>query len=266
MTSPDPFPALLAPFHARPDLAAVITDFDGTLASIVLDPDAARPLPGAVDVLHRLAGTYGRVVVVSGRPARFLAEHLRLADCPSLVAYGLYGLEWTDGEQMIEHPDAEKWRPVVDATVDAARAEAPHDVTVEHKGLAVTLHVRVAPKEADWAAGWAVQHAASSGLVVHPARKSYELRPPVEIDKGTVVADVVDGMAAACFVGDDLGDLPAFDALDAAVASSPRFHTLKVAVRSAEASPDLLERADVKVDGPEGALDLLRRLLPDQLR
>lgn len=262
MTSPDPLPALLAPFRERPGTSAVITDFDGTLSPIVLDPDAARPLPGAVETLHALAATYGRAVVVSGRPARFLAEHLRIAECPRLVAYGLYGLEWTDGEHVIEHRDAEQWRPVVEAAVAAARAEAPTDVTVEHKGLALTLHVRVAPKEADWAAGWVVSQAAETGLVVHPARKSFELRPPMTVDKGTVVADLVQDMTAACFIGDDVGDLPAYDALDVA-AESDGVHALRVAVRSAEAPPDLLERADIKVDGPQGALDLLRQLLPD---
>jgi trehalose 6-phosphate phosphatase len=148
---------------------------------------------------------------------------------------------------------------VIEASVAAARDEAPEDVTVEHKGLAMTLHVRVAPKETDWAAGWVVQRAAATGLVVHPARKSFELRPPVTIDKGTVVADLVDGMGAACFIGDDLGDLPAFDALDVA-AERDGLHALRVAVRSAEAPPDLLDRADLKVDGPTGALELLQQL------
>ena len=237
----------------------MITDFDGTLSPIVLDPDAARPLPGAVEVLHRLANRYARMIVVSGRPARFLAEHLQVAACPRLVAFGLYGLEWTDGETVVEHADAGPWREVIAASVAAAQREAPDDVTVEHKGLALTLHVRVAPKEADWAAGWVIDRAASTGLVVHPARKSYELRPPVSIDKGTVVADLLVGMRAACFIGDDLGDLPAFDALDVA-AERDGLHALRVAVRSAEAPPDLLDRADYKVDGPDGALDLLSRL------
>jgi trehalose 6-phosphate phosphatase len=216
-------------------------------------------MPGAVDLLHQLARRYGRMVVVSGRPAAFLAEHLRISECPRLVAFGLYGLEWTDGEAIVEHVDAGPWRQVIEASVAAARRDAPDGVTVEHKGLALTLHVRVAPKEADWAAGWVVERAAATGLVVHPARKSYELRPPVAIDKGTVVADIVDGMGAACFIGDDLGDLPAFDALDVA-AERDGLRALRVAVRSAEAPPDLLERADLKVDGPTGVLDLLSRL------
>ncbi len=39
---------------------------------------------------------------------------------------------------------------------------------------------------------------------------SVELRPPVKTDKGTVVDELASGLGAACFFGDDLGDLPAF--------------------------------------------------------
>ena len=46
------------------------------------------------------------------------------------------------------------------------------------------------------------------------ARLSYELRPPFAIDKGTVVGELVADLDAACFIGDDRGDLFAFDALD----------------------------------------------------
>ncbi|MGH9269584.1 MAG: trehalose-phosphatase, partial [Acidimicrobiales bacterium] len=127
------------------------------------------------------------------------------------------------------------------------------------KGLSVTLHVRGAPEHEGWAWSWANERAARSGLLAIGARLSVELRPPVATDKGTVVAELVDGMAAACFVGDDLGDLPAFDALDRLAAATGAV-VLRVGVRSAEAPAELLSRADVLVDGPAGALSLLEQL------
>jgi trehalose 6-phosphate phosphatase len=259
LASPDPLPVLLAPFRDHAATAGIVTDFDGTIAPIVLDPPDARPLPGSVEVLHQLAGRYGRVAVVSGRPAAFLAQHLELAACPQLVAYGLYGLEWTDGERILEHPDAEQWRPAVTAAADAAEAEAPEDVWIERKGLSVTLHVRVAPERDHWAAVWAAQHAALTGLAVHPARMSYELRPPIAVDKGTVLHEILGDLAAACFIGDDLGDLPAYDALD--VLAGTGLTALRVGVRSPEAPEELLARADVKLDGPAAVLEFLRELL-----
>jgi trehalose 6-phosphate phosphatase len=68
-------------------------------------------------------------------------------------------------------------------------------------------------------------------------------------------------LEAVMFVGDDTVDLPAFDALDEL--SEQGVATLRVAVRSDESPPELLERADVVVDGPPGVLDFLSRLLPD---
>ncbi len=43
---------LLSGFRADPGTSGVFTDFDGTLSEVVVDPAAARPVPGAVEVLH----------------------------------------------------------------------------------------------------------------------------------------------------------------------------------------------------------------------
>jgi len=255
-----PLADAVAAIRADPGRATVVTDFDGTLAPIVPAPPDARPLAGAVEALHTLAGRYGRVAVVSGRPARFLAQHLGIAACPRLAAYGLYGMEWTDGEVIVEHADAAPWRTAVDGAAEVAESVAPEGVWVERKGLSVTLHVRNAPERDEWARSWAEARASVSGLALHPGRMSYELRPPVAVDKGTVMTDLLAGAGAACFLGDDRGDLPAFDALDRHAAAAGAA-VVRVAVRSDEAPAELLERADVVVDGPAGVLEFLRALL-----
>lgn len=266
MAGPEVDPSLLGPFLEHPERSAVVTDFDGTLAPIVDDPAQALPLPDVVDVLHRLAHRFGRVAVVSGRPAAFIAGHLRLEECgqddecQGMLVSGLYGLEKAEGGEITPHPDAEEWRQAVDQVAEEAEDQAPDGVVVEHKGLSVTLHYRSAPEHDDWVRQWAEDRADSTGLALHPARMSYELRPPVEADKGSAVAELVSGLEAACFVGDDVGDLPAFEALDR-LAHEEGVSTLKVGVRSPESPAELLEQADVEVDGPEGVVELLRRLL-----
>lgn len=256
----------LAPFIDNPQSSGVLTDFDGTLAPIVADPSASRPLPEAVEVLHRLARRYRRVAVVSGRPASFLAAHLRLsehddgqASGEGLVAVGLYGLEVADGDQVTTDPRAAEWQPVVARVAALADESAPAALLVERKGLSLTLHYRAAPHHAEWAHHWAEEQAARTGLVLHAARMSMELRPPLSVDKGTVVRDLVQGLGAACFFGDDLGDLPAFTVLDE-LSRSGAMATMKVGVRSQEAPPELLEAADVVVEGPVGAVELLTTL------
>jgi trehalose 6-phosphate phosphatase len=80
----------------------------------------------------------------------------------------------------------------------------------------------------------------------------------VSTDKGLVVAALAEGLDAACYVGDDVGDLPAFAAL--ADLRNQGVATLAVAVRSGEEPPELVEQADLVVDGAEGAMAFLRRL------
>src|SRR5947209_584617 len=96
-----------------PSRTGVFLDFDGTISAIVLDPAAARPLPGAVYALHALARRYASVAIVSGRPVGFLVDHLELADT-TVHAYGLYGLESAVGQARSAHPDAIAWRAALD--------------------------------------------------------------------------------------------------------------------------------------------------------
>ena len=67
MSAPPAWSARFAPFVDDPAASAVLTDFDGTLAAIVADPAAARPLPGARQALADVGRQYATVAVISGR-------------------------------------------------------------------------------------------------------------------------------------------------------------------------------------------------------
>jgi trehalose 6-phosphate phosphatase len=245
----------VAALRSSPSTAAVFVDFDGTLAPIVLDADTARPLPGVPELLLRLHRALGVLAVVSGRPVAYLRGHLP----PQIELHGLYGLEAMVGGELARHPEALAWRPVVDEVAAAARATGPAGIEVEDKGLSLTLHFRRRPEAAEDARAWAVAVAGRSGLELRTAKMSLELHPPVAVDKGTVVQARAAGMTAACYLGDDEGDLPAFAALDRLASAGVTTH--KVAVHTPDASPAVLAQADHQVDGPEGAVEFLRALL-----
>jgi trehalose 6-phosphate phosphatase len=246
--------AAIAWLRRDPTSTALLLDFDGTLAPIVTDPAAAAPLPGAGEALVRLAERFAVVAVVSGRPVAHLRRHL-----PSGIdLIGLYGLERFRDGRVEEHPAVAPWRPVVAAAVAAARAELPAGVGIEDKGLSLTLHVRPRPELADVVREWATATGARTGLEVRQARMSTELHPPVAADKGSVTAALVTGMSTACFVGDDIGDLPAFAALDAFAATGGA--VVRAVVTSSEVAPELVAVADVLLSGPDAVLGLLRAL------
>jgi trehalose 6-phosphate phosphatase len=239
---------------------AVCLDFDGTIAPIVDDPAAARPLPGVVELLGPLADRYAAVALISGRPATYLASH---AAAPGVRYLGMYGLEEIVGGRVIVDPRLEAARPVV----AAARAELAADPAVtasgahlEDKRYAVAVHTRRVADPDRWAGPVgeaAARVAAGHDLEVVPGRLVWELRPQVRSDKGDAVRRVLaeSGAAALAVVGDDRGDLPAF------AAAAELGDGLRVAVASAEAPAELLAAADLTLDGPEGVRAFLEQLL-----
>jgi trehalose 6-phosphate phosphatase len=266
LTSPDPLPRLLRPFARHPERSALLLDFDGALAPIVADPDAARALPEGLAALERLLGRIGLVAVVSGRPVAFLQSVLpeallaaRAGDPATspLVLVGQHGLERVVIGRREVDPRVAPWRGAVAAAAGEAEAIRPEFV-VERKGdIAVNLHWRRTPERAAEGEALGRRLAATHGLSAVPMRMGVELRPPVPVDKGTVVAELAAGRHAALFAGDDHGDLAGFTALDELVAAGRLDHALRVGVRSGEAPPALLEAADYQVDGPPGLAALL---------
>jgi trehalose 6-phosphate phosphatase len=260
MSGRDPLAAPVARLAGRAGRVAICLDFDGTIAPIVDDPAAARPLPGVVDLLGPLAVRYAAVALVSGRPATYLASH---AAARGVRYLGLYGLEEiVDGRVQVD-PRLEAARPaVVAAARDLAADPAVREsgAHLEDKRYAVAAHTRRVADPARWAGPVgeaATRIAARHGLEVVGGRLVWELRPQVHSDKGDAVRRVVaeSGADSLLVAGDDLGDLPAFAAADELGGG------LRVAVGSAEAPAELLEEADLVVDGPAGVRALLERLL-----
>jgi trehalose 6-phosphate phosphatase len=237
-----------------PAHAGILSDFDGTLARIVLQPEEARPLDGVPDLLADLAERFAVVGVLSGRPVSFLQRWLP----PSVVLSGLYGLEVVRDGERVDHPDADPWRAVVDEVFEVAHLGGPDEMRVEHKGLSLTMHYRGSPEVRSEVEAFTQQLAQRSGLSVRPARMSFELHPPIDVDKGTALRDLADGLRAVCFIGDDIGDLPAFRMLDRLAAQDVT--AVRIGVRSEEAPAELLDAVDIVVDGPEGVRDLLAQL------
>jgi trehalose 6-phosphate phosphatase len=247
---------LWSPFRADPSHAGIFCDFDGTLAPLIDDPDAARPLPGLAAALADLADVYARVGVLTGRPVDFLQGMLP----EGVLLVGLYGLEVADAAGRRDHPHGGAWREVIEHVAAVARDRGPEGMRVEPKGLSLTLHYREVPTLADDVHAFAEQQARRSGLVCRVAKMSYELHPPIEVDKGTALVEHAEGLRAVCFIGDDVGDLPAFDALDALAERG--VHVVRVAVATDETPAELRARADVTLSGPEAVEALLRSLGP----
>ena len=234
----------------------VAVDFDGTLSPIVDDPDTAAPADGAVEALVHLAERLPEVAVISGRPLSYLERYLR----PPVTLVGLYGLETVRHGVREDHPSAGVWRETMADVASGAEHHGPSGMRVELKGMSITLHYREHPELAAEVEAWARAAAEPAGIRVRSARMSVELHPPIDEDKGTALRRLAAGRRGpVLFMGDDVGDLAAFDLLDELQAEGRAVR--RVAVDSAEMPPELRTRADEVVDGPPGAVRLLNSLL-----
>lgn len=216
-------------------------------------------------LLGRLGRRYGLVACVSGRAA---AEARRLVGVGSIAYAGSHGAEllepgWSQPRLI---PAFKSWEGRVRGF--AADRDAPElrklRVRIEDKGPIAAFHWRGVPDEDAARAhleGLA-QEAEADGLETHWGRKVLEVRPPVPLDKGQTVRDLV-GRAqvrAALFGGDDATDLDAFDALDALVQDGELDDAVRVGVKSDEGPPGIVERADLVVDGVDGFARVLEVL------
>jgi trehalose 6-phosphate phosphatase len=252
----------LAAIVADPGRALIALDFDGTLAPIVSEPSAARPHPDVPPALRRLATGVGTLAIITGRPAPVAVELGGFAGIPGLIVIGHHGFERWEGGQLTSPPPPPEIAAARARLPGAlAAAGAPEGTRVEDKGHALVVHVRrTADPQAALArlTGPMAEFAADTGLDCQPGRMVIELRPP-GINKGTALTALIAERdpAAVLFAGDDLGDLPAFEAVRAARAAGRK----GVAVCSAsDEVTALAAHADLVVDGPKEVAALLAAL------
>lgn len=250
----------LAALLADPAAAVVALDFDGTLAPIVAVPEEARPAPGAVAAVAALAARVGTCALISGRAAETVVQLGGFGGVARLTVLGHYGLQrWHGGR--LSSPAPEPGVAAARAALPGVLAGAADGVHVEDKAHSLVVHTRRTADPArvltDLRPALAAL-AAAHGLELVPGRFVLELRPP-GVDKGAALVGLVGDRlpSVVLFVGDDLGDLPAFDAVERLRARG--VPGLLVASGSAEVD-ELATRADLVLDGPPAVVDFLTRL------
>jgi len=244
----------------RPHLsgALIATDFDGTLAPLVLNPDESRPADGAVEALTALAAAGAQIAVITGRDARTVVRLGGLDAVPGLIAAGLYGMETWSAGKLASPPTPtaiEKLRerlPPVVAAGDPA-------LWIEDKRLSLVVHAR---RAADPAAALAEREPAITALAdelgfeVHPGSGVLELRLP-GFDKAGALGKLAEGREAVLFLGDDLGDLPAFAEIRRLREAGVRAFSVGVLASGADGVPDA---SDVELPDPHAVVALLSAL------
>lgn len=203
------------------DHVLLLSDYDGTLATIGGRPDLAVMTAGArsaLDAVHRSERfTLG---IVSGRG---LVDVRDMVGIPGLLYAGNHGLEIEGPAGAFVHPGAEELRPYLDAILRGLeeRLSGLEGVFVEGKGLTLSVHYRLTPRHL-WPEVMAnfhgvVNRAGHGRLVqVTEGKEILEVRPRVDWHKGKAISWIARKFppgTLSIYMGDDLTDEDGFEAV-----------------------------------------------------
>lgn len=240
-------PGIARRLGARPIL---FFDFDGVLSPIVPKPDDARPLPGAMEALRRLA-TVAAIGIVSGRGLDDVAGRVGIDGLAYAGSHGFETIGW-DGERR-EHAGGVEALAILDEATARLDDVAVEGVEVERKRFAVAVHTRRARSEAARrTAGTATAAVARDlGLELTVGKEVHEVRPDVGWDKGTTVAELTAAGGVPLYIGDDTTD-------EDALAVVRRLGGIGIHV--GEPDHPATTWARLRLDDPRAVADFLGRL------
>jgi trehalose 6-phosphate phosphatase len=178
-------------------------DYDGTLAPIVADPERATMRRSTHGLLNRLARIYP-CVIISGRSRRDVRRLLEDARVAQVV--GNHGIE-------PHRPTAEyrtlvrRWRAIL-----CQRLQGLPGVTVEDKGLSISVHYRSSPRKMSSRDAVLRAVAGLHRARVFGGKDVVNVVPRTAPHKGTALETerLRLGCVKAIYVGDDETDEDAF--------------------------------------------------------
>ncbi len=229
----------------------LIFDVDGTIAEIAPTAEAVRVNPECRRHLRSLVKRLPLVAAISGRLAKVVRQ---LVGVDGVVYNGNHGLERLVKGKVEVRPEAQEYVEKIAAVIkELAPILKPMGVGFEDKGAGLVFHYRTLPqreKVRETILKEISRSSAAQWFKVDQARTVIELRPPLEISKGSVVRELIESyhLKAAVYMGDDVADIDAFDTMHA-LSRGAIFQGLALGVVGEETPPEVAERADLLLRG-----------------
>jgi trehalose-phosphatase len=236
---------------------SVLLEIDGTLAPIAPRPDQVKVAPDMCTALENLiAVPDAHVAIVTGRS---VSDGRRIVPIKGLGVIGNHGFEVLgEGGEVVSEPAAHAFLQVID-TAASRLAPLPKEipgVVLENKKWTLSVHYRLAARPAISKIADVVHSLGRElGLVITRGKEVLEMRPPIEVNKGTAGVLWVKRLGASAassvlYIGDDRTDEDAFRELRVAF---PRAVTIRVG------DPDHGEttEAEFRVETPAEVRDFL---------
>jgi trehalose 6-phosphate phosphatase len=229
----------------------LIFDVDGTIAEIAPTAEAVKVSPAMKEHLKTLVPRLPLVSAISGRLVKVLRE---LVGVDGVVYNGNHGLErWVGGRVEVK-PEAQVFVGKIQAAIkELGPALQPLGVRFEDKGAGLVFHYRTLPNrdEVRETILKEINRSAAAQLFnIDKARAVIELRPPLEVSKGSVLRDLITGynLKSAVYMGDDVADIDAFNVMHD-FSKGGEFQGLALGVVGEETPPNVAENADLILRG-----------------
>lgn len=226
----------------------LISDFDGTLSEIVAESSIAELAPANQQLLDQLQRQLALVALVSGRGAQDLVQRVGLAN---LVYIGNHGLERWENTQVVYPSQVLAFRPKIEAVIAALPTE--EGMFIEDKIVTLSIHYRltVNPEKTEQIYAPILKKLAENhDLHFSQGRMVFEIRPPLALNKGTALAELVHEyqLGSLIFIGDDTTDA---DAMRTAheLQKAGICETITIGVESTEMPQVVRDHADVLATG-----------------
>jgi len=248
----------------------LIFDVDGTIAEIAPTAEAVKVTPKCKKHLRSLVKRLPLVAAISGRLTKVVR---RLVDVEGVVYNGDHGLERLVKGHVEVRPEAQEYVEKIAAVIkELGPLLLPLGVVFEDKGAGLVFHYRTLPhreKVRETILKEISRSSAAQPFKVDQARAVIELRPPLEISKGSVVRELIESyhLKAAIYMGDDVADIDAFNTMRG-LSRGAIFKGLALGVVGEETPPEVAERADLLLRGVgevEAFLSWLDETIPPKL-
>ncbi|MBN1526430.1 MAG: trehalose-phosphatase [Candidatus Omnitrophica bacterium] len=203
----------------------VFLDYDGTLTPIAKTPSKAFISPEARSLLKRLLKNGAcKIAVISGRG---LGDIKKMVGVSGIIYVGNHGLEIEGPKLRFKSPLSPGFLKILEKIGRELREalSAIKGAIVEHKGLTLSVHYRMADKKDALAVKNFFYEVMEPYIVKNEAhvtfgKKVFEVRPPMRWDKGKAVMWLLARQrfakrdaVKAVYIGDDVTDEDAFRVL-----------------------------------------------------
>ncbi|MGB9980203.1 trehalose-phosphatase [Methanobacterium sp.] len=240
----------------KDEKTAVITDIDGTISKIVLDPYEATISQIMKTTLKKLVNKFQLVGIVTGRNVKNAKEMLEV---DGLLYIGSHGLEYLKNDEIYIEPEVEKYLPLIQKVAQNIQTEEElyniKNILFQEKGLCFTVHYRKCedPEGTRRKILDAINELEElEKFKVTEGRKVVEIRPKIGHDKGTILEKLIfeNAIEKIIYLGDDVTDVDAFNKLKE-LKGENKVNGLGIVVISEEVPEFVRENASFYVNGVE---------------